>query len=96
MLILRSHGGFDTRMSRFIHRTDFSYFCAVVLPDASAETLRTLCDWGNWVSLMTSMKRKFALLNLKLRYFLLMMASLPDVKFNFGEGCELTWETSLR
>lgn len=46
---LLNHGGFDARMSRFIHRTDFSYFCAVVLPDASAETLRTLCDWGNWV-----------------------------------------------
>lgn len=47
---LSRHGGFDARISRFIHRTDFSYFCAVVVPDASAETLRTLCDWGNWVS----------------------------------------------
>ena len=46
------HGGFDARMSSFIHRTDISYFCAVVIPDARAETLRTLCDWGNWVSLV--------------------------------------------
>ncbi|MCJ1457315.1 hypothetical protein MMC28_007682 [Mycoblastus sanguinarius] len=49
---LLKHGGFDARMSSFIHRTDISYFCAVVIPDARAETLRTLCDWGNWVSLV--------------------------------------------
>ena len=46
------HERFDARISNFVHHTDFSYFCAVVLPDASAEALRTLCDWGNWVSLV--------------------------------------------
>ena len=46
------HERFNARISNFVHRTDFSYFCAVVLPDASAEALRTLCDWGNWVSLV--------------------------------------------
>ncbi|KAF2237958.1 terpenoid synthase [Viridothelium virens] len=35
---LLKHGDFDSRVSRIIHRTDFSYFCAVVMPDASAET----------------------------------------------------------
>ncbi|KAM0795846.1 terpene synthase metal binding domain protein [Usnea florida] len=48
-LLKSVHGGFDARTSSSIHRTDFSYFCAVVIPDARAETLRTLCDWGNWV-----------------------------------------------
>ena len=51
---LSSHEGLDARMSRIIHRTDFSYFCAVVLPDANAEALRTSCDWGNWVSLVAT------------------------------------------
>ncbi|KAH8164929.1 hypothetical protein CIB48_g3318 [Xylaria polymorpha] len=30
---------------------DFSYFCAVLVPHASQEKLKIVCDWGNWVFL---------------------------------------------
>lgn len=41
---------FDDRMNVKVAETDFSYFSAVAAPDADAEGLRILCDWGNWVS----------------------------------------------
>ncbi|PCH01467.1 Terpenoid synthase [Penicillium occitanis (nom. inval.)] len=36
-------------LRRILDKTDFSYFCAVAVPDAGRIELRTLCDWGNWV-----------------------------------------------
>lgn len=39
----------DARLKRILDLTDFSYFCAVVSPDAEPLQLRTMCDWGNWV-----------------------------------------------
>lgn len=41
---------FGPKETGMIHGLDFSYFCAVVIPFASASKLRLLCDWGNWVS----------------------------------------------
>ncbi|KAL5322240.1 hypothetical protein ACEPPN_010212 [Leptodophora sp. 'Broadleaf-Isolate-01'] len=37
------------RMKNILSKTDFAWFCAVAVPDAGKEELRTLCDWGNWV-----------------------------------------------
>lgn len=40
---------FGNRTRRVITKCDFSYFCSIVVPDASPLELRTVCDWGNWV-----------------------------------------------
>lgn len=40
---------FDLQSREILSKTDFSYFCAVAVPDAGPEELRTVCDWGNWV-----------------------------------------------
>ncbi|KAH7397493.1 terpene synthase metal binding domain protein [Cadophora sp. MPI-SDFR-AT-0126] len=37
------------RTKKIISKTDFAWFCAVAVPDARKDELRTLCDWGNWV-----------------------------------------------
>ncbi|KAH7303895.1 terpene synthase metal binding domain protein, partial [Rhexocercosporidium sp. MPI-PUGE-AT-0058] len=37
------------KMRKIISKTDFAWFCAVAVPDAGLNELRTLCDWGNWV-----------------------------------------------
>lgn len=39
------------KMCKKIVKLDFAWFCSVAAPDANREDLRTLCDWGNWVSL---------------------------------------------
>ncbi|KAH8594605.1 isoprenoid synthase domain-containing protein [Bisporella sp. PMI_857] len=39
----------DEQMTRKISKTDFSFFMAIVAPSADVTSLRTLCDWGNWV-----------------------------------------------
>ena len=49
-LMVCSKCNFDDRMNVKVAETDFSYFSAVAAPDADAEGLRILCDWGNWVS----------------------------------------------
>ncbi|KAK2764359.1 hypothetical protein FQN54_009053 [Arachnomyces sp. PD_36] len=41
--------GFDDRISRIIRQTDFSFFCAIVIPDVDLDGLRLLCDWGNFI-----------------------------------------------
>ncbi|KAE8161751.1 pentalenene synthase [Aspergillus tamarii] len=40
---------FSDRTRRTITNCDFSYFCSIVVPDASPLELQTICDWGNWV-----------------------------------------------
>ncbi|KAF9893906.1 hypothetical protein FE257_008877 [Aspergillus nanangensis] len=40
---------FDEPARRILFKTDFSYFCAVCVPHAAEDELRTVCDWGNWV-----------------------------------------------
>ncbi|KAE8381454.1 isoprenoid synthase domain-containing protein [Aspergillus bertholletiae] len=40
---------FSDKTQRTITSCDFSYFCSIVVPDASPLELRTVCDWGNWV-----------------------------------------------
>ncbi|KAI1827715.1 isoprenoid synthase domain-containing protein [Xylaria intraflava] len=40
---------FDKRMSHRVNKCDFSYFIAVMAPEAPPVEFRTLCDWGNWV-----------------------------------------------
>ncbi|KKA24351.1 Terpene synthase metal binding domain protein [Rasamsonia emersonii CBS 393.64] len=42
---------FDLQSREILSKTDFSYFCAVAVPDAGPEELRTVCDWGNWVGM---------------------------------------------
>ncbi|KAG4431767.1 hypothetical protein IFR05_012743 [Cadophora sp. M221] len=39
----------SAKMKKVISKTDFAWFCAVAVPDAGKEELRTMCDWGNWV-----------------------------------------------
>ncbi|KAF9061647.1 pentalenene synthase [Rhodocollybia butyracea] len=39
----------DERSERIFKKTDASYFCSIIVPDAAPEELRTVCDWGNWV-----------------------------------------------
>ncbi|PWY75125.1 pentalenene synthase [Aspergillus heteromorphus CBS 117.55] len=40
---------FNEKAQRRLHKTDFAYFCAIAVPDAEPEELRTVFDWGNWV-----------------------------------------------
>ncbi|KAF5664694.1 hypothetical protein FHETE_6965 [Fusarium heterosporum] len=40
---------FSTRMRKRVEFCDFALFISIAAPDASAERLKTLCDWGNWV-----------------------------------------------
>lgn len=35
-------------MESKIHRTDFSYFAAIMTPYAPMERFKTVCDWGSW------------------------------------------------
>lgn len=37
-------------MQKIVNACDFSYFCSIAAPDAPEDRLRTMCDWGNWVS----------------------------------------------
>ncbi|KAE8146500.1 pentalenene synthase [Aspergillus avenaceus] len=39
----------DEKARKIISKTDFSFFCAITVPDASPTELRTVFDWGNWV-----------------------------------------------
>ena len=32
-----------------LQKLDFSYFCAIMAPNAPRKEYRTICDWGNWV-----------------------------------------------
>jgi len=41
----------NDRMGAVISRCDFAYFMAIAAPKAGPKEFRTLCDWGNWVSL---------------------------------------------
>lgn len=50
LLIVTRKCDFDEKMRGTISKTDFSYFCSIAAPEAAAEELRTLCDWGNWVN----------------------------------------------
>ena len=43
---------FSDRTRRTITNCDFSYFCSIVVPDASPLELQTICDWGNWVCVL--------------------------------------------
>lgn len=38
-------------MQKMVGACDFSYFCSIAAPEAPIHKLRTMCDWGNWVSL---------------------------------------------
>ncbi|CAF9908645.1 MAG: hypothetical protein GOMPHAMPRED_006237 [Gomphillus americanus] len=40
---------FNDQEARAISTCSFSYFMAVVVPDAEISYYRVLCDWGNWV-----------------------------------------------
>lgn len=44
---------FGDRTRRVITNCDFSYFCSIVVPDASRLEFQTICDWGNWVCVLT-------------------------------------------
>ncbi|PVH79741.1 putative pentalenene synthase [Cadophora sp. DSE1049] len=37
------------KMKNIISQDRLRLFCAVAVPDAGRDELRTLCDWGNWV-----------------------------------------------
>lgn len=37
-------------MQMKLQKLDFSYFCAIMAPNAPRDEYRTICDWGNWVS----------------------------------------------
>lgn len=41
---------FSAAMRRKVGVCDFSYFCSIAAPEAPKKKLRTVCDWGNWVS----------------------------------------------
>jgi hypothetical protein len=37
------------QMQKKLQKLDFSYFCAIMAPNAPRKEYRTICDWGNWV-----------------------------------------------
>ncbi|KFH47455.1 Presilphiperfolan-8-beta-ol synthase-like protein [Hapsidospora chrysogenum ATCC 11550] len=37
------------QMQMKLQKLDFSYFCAIMAPNAPRKEYRTICDWGNWV-----------------------------------------------
>jgi hypothetical protein len=41
---------FSASMRRKVELCDFSLFCSIAAPEAPEDKLRTMCDWGNWVS----------------------------------------------
>ncbi|KAF5846417.1 hypothetical protein GGP41_003797 [Bipolaris sorokiniana] len=41
---------FAPSMSKKVNACDFSYFISIAAPDAPPDRLKTLCDWGNWLS----------------------------------------------
>ncbi|KAK6845983.1 terpene synthase metal binding domain protein [Apiospora arundinis] len=41
--------------SKRVHYCDFSYFVAVLIPQAPKEKLKIACDWGNWVFMFDDM-----------------------------------------
>lgn len=47
-------------MARFVHKTDFGYFVAIVAPDTEEDKLRTMFDWGNWVRIACYLPSAFA------------------------------------
>ncbi|KAJ5183629.1 terpene cyclase [Penicillium capsulatum] len=38
----------DERAQRILSKTNMSYFMSIIAPDADADRLRVMCDWGNW------------------------------------------------
>ncbi|KAM0343769.1 hypothetical protein ACHAPU_008196 [Fusarium lateritium] len=40
---------FSARMRKRVEFCDFALFISIAAPDAPAERLKTMCDWGNWV-----------------------------------------------
>lgn len=41
---------FSPRMKKRVEFCDFALFISIAAPDAPYEKLKTMCDWGNWVS----------------------------------------------
>ncbi|KAK0894514.1 hypothetical protein LTR02_012248 [Friedmanniomyces endolithicus] len=39
----------SSSQAKAIRKCDFSYFAAIMVPDADAATFRVICDWGNWI-----------------------------------------------
>jgi hypothetical protein len=45
----RSKMNSDQSVYRRIAKTNFALFVAIAAPGADKNSLRTICDWGNWV-----------------------------------------------
>ncbi|KAH7344353.1 terpene synthase metal binding domain-containing protein [Pyrenochaeta sp. MPI-SDFR-AT-0127] len=41
--------GFAPNMRKKVNACDFSWFISIAAPEAPADRLKTVCDWGNWV-----------------------------------------------
>ena len=65
-----------------INKCDFSYFCAVAAPMAPADRFRTLCDWGNWVSVVLILLTYWRRLMCFARSSHMMIVSYDDANVN--------------
>ena len=90
--------GLKDRFREVLQKIDFTFFCAIIAPDADKESLRTMADWGNWIFLWDDSKFIYQSLPLHYSYMRtvfdegmfndqpetarLMMQSLQSIRFD--------------